>query len=294
MSATARTPVSARLLSPSTALFIDAGWLLATAAIAVLGTSRRDQLACSYRDLLGWLTEVVCEHSGGMHQLRTYWYDASLDGTATWEHNRIATLPYVSIRLGRLNRDRQQKGVDILIYRDLVRLASERAITRAYLLAGDEDLRAAVRDVKETGVQVVLLGMRVEQGHNLSGRLAREADEFLVLPDAGWQGHFRQRERSDEDVEETVADARKIGEHFARQWAEREEDSRADELLKKFPTLPQDLDIELLNVAEQQLGSLRRRPNLKQELRASFWFALKALVEVRQENAPPPTPGRGR
>lgn len=46
-------------------------------------------------------------------------------------------LPYVKVRLGRLIRG-EQKGVDALIYRDLMTLARERAITCAYLLSGEQ------------------------------------------------------------------------------------------------------------------------------------------------------------
>ena len=77
--------------------------------------------------------------------LRTYWYDGAKDGIPTTEQQRIAALANVKLRLGRLNTNNQQKGVDALIYRDLMTLASERAVTDAFLVSGDEDLREGVK-----------------------------------------------------------------------------------------------------------------------------------------------------
>ena len=81
------------------------------------------------------------DHNGGRFTcLRTYWYDGATNAVPTPDHEQIGGLPYVKVRLGRLIRG-EQKGVDALIYRDLMTLARERAITCAYLLSGDEDLR---------------------------------------------------------------------------------------------------------------------------------------------------------
>jgi hypothetical protein len=72
-----------------------------------------------------------------------------------------------------------------------------------------------------------------------------------------------------------VAEARRLGGEFARAWVKRVPEDEVRTVLAAFPTLPQPLDIELLLAAEQQLGSLRGRPDLKSELRGTFWFALK-------------------
>jgi uncharacterized LabA/DUF88 family protein len=260
---------------PAAATFVDAGWLLASAGLLVNGSPRREDLWCNYGALLPALGRYVEQHSEGMRLLRTYWYDGAVGGVATTDHKRIAGLPYVTVQLGRLSSDRQQKGVDSKIYRDLMKLARERAVARVYLVAGDEDLRIGVTEAKEMGVQVVLLGMPVEDGQNQSALLVRECDEYVSLPAEVWREHFARREDAEEPDDENVALARRIGRSFAREWVDRVSGEEAKKMLGAFPTVPSDLDIELVTFAERDLGSLRQRPDLKQELRGSFWFELR-------------------
>ena len=269
------------MYAPAVGVFVDAGWLLAAAGLLLLGSARRDELACDYGSLVETLSDHVDRHSTGMRRLRTYWYDAAVGGVPNHDHNRIASFPYVTVRLGRLNRNRQQKGVDVLIYRDLMKLAQERAISRAYLVAGDEDLRQGVVEAKELGVQVVLLGMPIEEGQNQSVRLVRECDEYIVLPSEVWSEHFRRRDPDEVPDHEEVAAARRIGEAFARRWAEQATEAEVEKILEGFPHLPQQLDVELIVFAESELalGSLRQRPDLKQEARGTFWFVLRAVAD---------------
>lgn len=226
--------VAAYFAARSAAIFVDAGWFLAAGGLLLLKTASRENLHCDYGRVLENLTAYVDDHSHGMHRLRTYWYDAAVGGVATHEHNKIASFPYVTVRLGRLSRARQQKGVDSLIYRDLMRLAHERAISRAYLLAGDEDLREGVVDVKEMGVQVVLLGMPVEEGQNQSARLVRECDEYQVLPSELWKPHFHHRKPAERNDDESVSVARRRGEGFARRWAQRTPQDEVEAVLDAF------------------------------------------------------------
>jgi hypothetical protein len=263
------------LHAPVAAILVDAGWLLAAAGLLVVGSPRREDLRCDYAALLGALSRYVGEHSAGMRQLRTYWYDGAPGSVESHEHKRIAALPYVTVRLGRLTSDRGQKGVDFLIYRDLLKLANERAVGRVYLIAGDEDLREGVGEAKELGVQVVLLGMPVQEGQNQSARLVRECDEYVPLPFDSWREYFGPRDADSADDDELVATARRVGRDFARTWVQRVSGDEAKKMLGAFPTLPPDLDVELLTFAERDLGSLRQRPDLKQELRGSFWFELR-------------------
>ncbi len=61
----------------------------------------------------------------------------------TPDHQAIADLPRVKLRLGRLvprKSGLEQKGVDSLIVHDLITLAQERAVETMFLLAGDEDM----------------------------------------------------------------------------------------------------------------------------------------------------------
>ena len=88
----------------------------------------------------------------------------------------------MKLRLGRLNTNNQQKGVDALIYRDLMTLASERAVTDAFLISGDEDLREGVKAAQDRGVRVVLVGIETTSGFNQSRQgFVSEADELITL-----------------------------------------------------------------------------------------------------------------
>jgi NYN domain-containing protein len=265
---------------------VDAGWLLAAAALEVVGARGRDGMACRHRGLLGALAGHVATHSGGTPLLRTYWYDGAPGGAPSHVHDRIAALPYVKVRLGRLNRSGQQKGVDVLIYHDLLTLAHERAIGRAYLVAGDEDLREGVVQAQKLGIQVVLLGMPVSRGQNQSARLVRDCDEYLVLPREVWEPFCAARtEDDDEPAHEDVLAIREVGRAFARDWVAGGDRDQVGAVLACFPDLPSELDIALVHAAEERLGSMRGRPDLKTELRGTFWFAAK---EARGNSA-----GRG-
>jgi uncharacterized LabA/DUF88 family protein len=275
-----------------TAIFVDAGWLLAAAALEVIGSATRDQLACDYSSLIASLSAQVDEHSGGAPRLRTYWYDAAPGGAAGYEHDRIAALPYVQVRLGRLSRSGHQKGVDVLIYNDVLALARERAIRRAYLVAGDEDLAEGVAQAQQLGIQVVLLGMPSSEGHNQSPRLVRQCDESVMLARQTWEPHFSRRTSEFTGTEpQEVATARRLGAEFARDWCSRTPVEQVHEVLEGFPTLPQALDIELLRFAEEEMGSLRRSPDLKKEMRATFWFAVNQVMKAGVGGAGPADDG---
>jgi hypothetical protein len=124
---------------------------------------------------------------------------------------------------------------------------------------------------------VELLGVPAATGrHNISAHLAGEVDQLSVLPETFWSTYLRPR---DDEVEppddELVAASRAQGEAFARHLVATSEAAEIDALLRRFPHLPHELDLQLLAWAERSLGSLRKRPDLKTELRAQFWFVLK-------------------
>lgn len=285
------------------AIFIDAGYLLAGGGRLCCGTKNRRQFKCDHKRLTGDFGMWAKEHSGGMPSLRTYWYDGAPNAVPTVEHELIAGLAYVKVRLGRIHSG-QQKGVDALIYRDLMTLARERAIARAYLLSGDEDLREGVVAAQDMGVQVVLIGIPTSQRANQSAALVREADEHVVLPKEYWDGYFS---RVEPEPEETAPDevtataviesngsparepdkdaptpemARAAGRAFAVEWAGRSTAKSLAELLKEAPRIPGQLDYDLITVAEKSLGSLKHAQPLKHELRAGFWAALDEAADV--------------
>jgi uncharacterized LabA/DUF88 family protein len=229
------------------AIFVDAGYLLAAGGLLTCGTKSRAAFDCDYPALTTKLAQWVEDHNGGRFNcLRTYWYDGAVNAVPTSDHEQIGGLPYVKVRLGRIIRG-EQKGVDALIYRDLMTLARERAISCAYLVSGDEDLREGVVAAQDMGVQVVLLGVPGSHS-NQSAALIREADEHVVLPKEHWEEHFtRQRQEAlPTKGTPTPADAQTAGRAFARAWAEKASSEDLDKLLNEKPRIPTELDAALL------------------------------------------------
>ena len=91
------------------AIFVDAGYLLAAGGLLTCGTGNRRAFTCSYQEVVAALEKVVVDHSGGMASLRTYWYDGAPESVPTPDHLKIGALPYVKVRLGRLIHG-EQKG----------------------------------------------------------------------------------------------------------------------------------------------------------------------------------------
>lgn len=261
------------------AIFVDAGYLLAAGGRLCCGTMNRKRCNCDFKLLTEGLANWVNDHSVGLPSLRTYWYDGAPNGVPTAEHELIGGLPYVKVRLGRIHSG-QQKGVDALIYRDLMTLARERAISRAYLLSGDEDLREGVVAAQDMGVQVILVGIPTSQRANQSAALVREADEHVVLPKEYWARFFlgaaaQAAPRAAEvSAPPTPELARAVGRAFAVEWVEGATAQALAGLLKGAPRIPGELDYALLTEAENGLGSLKGQQELRHELRAGFWAAV--------------------
>jgi uncharacterized LabA/DUF88 family protein len=282
-------------MADRSAIFIDAGYLLAAGGLACCGTKDRSRFVCDHKQLTEDLAAWAGEHSGGMTSLRTYWYDGARNAVPSAEHERIGGLPYVKVRLGRIHSG-QQKGVDALIYRDLMTLARERAVSRAYLLSGDEDLREGVVSAQDMGVQVILIGIPTSRRANQSAMLMREADELVVLPREHWSKYFAaapipspaesnaaRRVSFGESHAATPEAARASGRAFAKEWLSKASPDELTALLQGEPRIPGRLDFELVVEAEKGLGSVRERQPLKHELRAGFWAAVGEAVAERPQ-----------
>ena len=175
------------------AVFVDAGYLYAEGGKLFGAGPKRRYVQVNALKANQFLVDRA-SRACGLPTLRTYWYDGAKDRVPTAEHQAIADLPNVKLRLGRVNQQNLQKGVDALIYHDLVTLARERAISDAFLLSGDEDLREGVRAAQELGVRVTLIGILTPSGsRNQSRELAREADEVLMLTKENLSGFVSER-----------------------------------------------------------------------------------------------------
>lgn len=170
------------ILRSHSALYIDAGYLIAAAATRLTGSSFRHSVDVDFGRLLHDLIDLV-EKRTGLPILRVYWYDASRDGIATPAQERIALLPKVKLRLGRIGMDGEQKGVDLRIGLDMVGHSRNGAVATMYLLSGDDDLTEAVEEAQSQGVQVIVLAVPSRAGtrHGVSKHLMLAADELEII-----------------------------------------------------------------------------------------------------------------
>lgn len=156
------------------AVFVDAGYLLAEGARALSGRKlARSDVFLSPGVVVAHLAGFARGKSG-MPLLRIYWYDATAN-RPTRSQVALADQTDVKLRLGRIDADGRQKGVDALIASDLVALARNRAMADCVLISGDDDLRIAVCEIQELGVRVHLVGIGPVP-RNQSRLLRREAD----------------------------------------------------------------------------------------------------------------------
>ena len=156
------------------AVFVDAGYLFAQGSRELCGERlERRHVFLDHNALIGAIGGFV-ERISGLPLLRIYWYDGTSQAP-TLQHNTLADLPNVKVRLGFVNSAGQQKGVDSLVVTDMITLARNRAMADCVLLSGDEDLRVGVQQAQEYGARVHLLGIAPVRA-NQSLFLRREAD----------------------------------------------------------------------------------------------------------------------
>lgn len=160
-------------------LYVDAGYLLASAATRVTGTSLRSGIHVDYAKLISALVESAQARSG-LPVLRLHWYDSARNGVPDAQQERIGELSKVKLRLGRFGVNGEQKGVDLRIGLDLVAHARNGASDVFFLVSGDDDLTEAVEEAQVHGVQVVVLAVPTAAGksHGVSRHLIRAADEL--------------------------------------------------------------------------------------------------------------------
>lgn len=165
-----------------TAIFVDAGYLFA-AGSALISGAKQPRSACQLdaKKALNALVTKAKTVESGARVLRTYWYDGIKPYTGpTAAQTALGEEPFVKLRLGMLNSQGQQKGVDSLIVTDLIELARNNAIHDALILAGDEDVRVGVQVAQSFGVRVHLLGIVPTRG-NVSPHLRQEMDSITEL-----------------------------------------------------------------------------------------------------------------
>ncbi|MGY3203928.1 uncharacterized LabA/DUF88 family protein [Streptomyces sp. TE5632] len=267
--------------TPSThAIFVDAGYLYAAAGRLVAGTEDRRAFDLDAEGLIDALIDRARTIFADSRLLRVYWYDGARRRIHTAEQQTIAELPDVKVRLGNLNANNQQKGVDSLIRSDLESLARHRAISDAALLGGDEDLVPAVEAAQGYGARVHLWGIEATEGRNQAEPLLWEVDSQRTFELDFFKPYVSRRTAPAYEPaagRPTREDVRFVGAQIAAKWlAERGRDTLV-ELLPGHPYLPGSVDQDLLVEAEGLLQySLRGQADLRRALRDGFWSHLQA------------------
>jgi NYN domain len=169
------------------ALFVDAGYLLPDGAMAVHGTRRRESVSWDYPGLLQLLSGLAIERSG-LPLLRCYWYEATVEGRRSAEHDTLADLPGVKLRLAKM-RPGHREGVESEIHRDLTTLARNKAVSDAMVVSAEEDLAQVVADVQDLGMRVTLLHIAVEGDGTISRALRQECDDIVEVNSAHLRPH---------------------------------------------------------------------------------------------------------
>jgi hypothetical protein len=164
------------------ALFVDAGYVLADGAMAVHGTRRRESVSWDYAGLIQLLAGLAQERCG-LPLLRCYWYDATVEGRRNADHDTLADLPGVKLRVAKMRPGRRE-GVESEIHRDLTTLARNKAVSDAMVVSAEEDLAQVVADVQDLGMRVTLLHIVVDGNWTISRTLRQECDDIVEITSA--------------------------------------------------------------------------------------------------------------
>lgn len=143
-------------------ILVDAGYFYAQSCEVIFGgPRRRDELDLDEAKTIEMIQSVAKETYPTAGFLRMYWYDAppSRGQQMSASQEKIGLSDGVKLRLGTLNGNGQQKGVDALICRDMEELAENKAADSFLLVSGDEDLRLAMEFAQAHGAKVKVCGV---------------------------------------------------------------------------------------------------------------------------------------
>jgi uncharacterized LabA/DUF88 family protein len=161
------------------ALFVDAGYVLADGAMAVHGTRHRDSVSWDYSGLLKFLSGLAQDRSG-LPVLRCYWYEAAAEGRRTSEHDALADVPGLKLRLGRVRPGRHE-GIETEMHRDLSTLARNGGISDAIVVSGEEELAEVIAEVQDIGIRVTLVHITVDGNWTVARLLRQECDDIVEI-----------------------------------------------------------------------------------------------------------------
>jgi uncharacterized LabA/DUF88 family protein len=185
------------------AIFVDAGYFFAAGVQALKKQiTRKDTSIVNHQDMIESIKKKAQELVGDTKFLRVYWYDAIPGPHMTLDQTTLAHLPGVKLRLGILNGNGQQKGVDSLILTDILELARNHAISDAILIGGDEDLKLGVDLAQAHGVRFHLVGIKFGR-KNQSQTLQMAADNYGELDEDFFTAYLQHKIPEEDKPAET-------------------------------------------------------------------------------------------
>ena len=161
------------------ALFVDASYALADGALAVHGTRNRDSVSWDYAGLLKLLGGLSRDRTG-LPMLRCYWYDTAADGDRAAEHDTLADIPGVKLRLSKARPSRKE-GVEAEIRKDLTALARNRAVSDVIIVSAEEDLAPVIAEVQDLGIRTIVLSIAADGDWSVSRTLRQECDDIIEI-----------------------------------------------------------------------------------------------------------------
>ena len=164
--------------------------------------------------------------AGDRNLLRVYYYnvlrDPNRNPQAYQDQQKFLTAldntPYLEVRLGRSKMRGDvavEKGVDIMVATDLLRLAWDDRYDVAILVSGDGDFAYAVQAAKDMGKQVIVAAFP----SNLSPELANAADDReSFTPDYFADIWSRRRQGSRNDAQQQAPEQKEANNGGRRGW----------------------------------------------------------------------------
>jgi hypothetical protein len=164
---------------------VDANYALAQGALAVHGTRNRDSVSWDYAGLLKLLGSLSRDRTG-LPVLRCYWYDTAADGARAADHEALADIPGLKLRLSKARPSRRE-GVEAEIRKDLTSLARNHAVSDVIIVSAEEDLAPVVAEVQDLGIRTVLLHVAIDGDWAIARTLRQECDDVIEIG----SGHLR-------------------------------------------------------------------------------------------------------
>jgi hypothetical protein len=161
------------------ALFVDAGYVLTDGAMAVHGTRRRESVTWDYAGLMQLFGNLAVERTR-LPLLRCYWYEATVEGRRSADHDTLADLPGVKLRVAKMRPGRRE-GVEGEIHRDLTTLARNKAVSDVMVVSAEEDLAQVIADVQDMGMRVSLVHIAANGDWTISRALRQECDDIVEI-----------------------------------------------------------------------------------------------------------------